>query len=113
MAEGETRISGLLESEDVLNTAGRGAGPGRRTSRATAPGVWRVTGGVGNWRPPAPLDFGNSGTGSRLVMGAVATTPITAIFTGDAVLALAAHGAGARPARRRSARAMKGRGPRR
>ncbi len=41
--------------------------------------------GVGGWREPdAALDFGNSGTGSRLMMGAVATTPITAIFTGDA-----------------------------
>jgi 3-phosphoshikimate 1-carboxyvinyltransferase len=52
------------------------------------PGRWRVRGtGVGNWRAPkAPLDFGNSGTGSRLVMGAMATTPITAVFTGDASL---------------------------
>jgi 3-phosphoshikimate 1-carboxyvinyltransferase len=47
-----------------------------------------VTGvGVGNWKAPAEaLDFGNSGTGSRLVMGAVATTPIRATFTGDASL---------------------------
>ena len=52
------------------------------------PGRWRVTGtGVGNWKSPtAELDFGNSGTGSRLVMGAMATTPITAVFTGDASL---------------------------
>ena len=42
---------------------------------------------MGNWQSPeAELDFGNSGTGSRLVMGAMATTPITAIFTGDASL---------------------------
>jgi len=42
---------------------------------------------VGNWRnPKSELDFGNSGTGSRLVMGAMATTPITAVFTGDASL---------------------------
>ena len=42
---------------------------------------------MGNWKSPkAELDFGNSGTGSRLVMGAMATTPITAMFTGDASL---------------------------
>jgi 3-phosphoshikimate 1-carboxyvinyltransferase len=43
--------------------------------------------GVGGWRRPEDvLDFGNSGTGSRLVMGAMATTPVTAVFTGDASL---------------------------
>ena len=45
-----------------------------------------------------PLDFGNSGTGSRLVMGAMATTPITAVFTGDAVSAVPPDGAGGRAA---------------
>jgi 3-phosphoshikimate 1-carboxyvinyltransferase len=51
-------------------------------------GEWRVHGvGVGGFREPADvLDFGNSGTGVRLTMGAVATTPITTIFTGDASL---------------------------
>jgi 3-phosphoshikimate 1-carboxyvinyltransferase len=51
-------------------------------------GLWRVWGtGVGGWGKPAgALDFGNSGTGSRLVMGAMATAPITAVFTGDASL---------------------------
>jgi len=87
LADGETRISGLLESGDVHSTAGAlqgfGAeltpeGPGRRRVRGT---------GVGNWQSPkSELDFGNSGTGSRLVMGAMATTPITAVFTGDASL---------------------------
>jgi 3-phosphoshikimate 1-carboxyvinyltransferase len=87
MADGETRISGLLESEDVLNTAGA-----VRTLGASVvhdgEGHWRVNGvGVGQWRQPGEvLDFGNSGTGSRLMMGAVATTPITATFTGDASL---------------------------
>ena len=87
MAEGESRIAGLLESEDVLNTAGGGPGLGRN-GRARQDGVWRVTGvGLGGWRAPgAALDFGNSGTGSRLMMGAVATTPITVSFTGDASL---------------------------
>jgi len=87
LAEGETRISGLLESGDVHSTAGALRGFGADLT-AEGPGRWRVRGtGVGRWRSPASeLDFGNSGTGSRLVMGAMATTPITAVFTGDASL---------------------------
>ena len=87
LAEGETRISGLLESGDVHSTAGALRGFGAELT-AEGPGRWRVKGtGVGNWKTPgADLDFGNSGTGSRLVMGAMATTPITATFTGDASL---------------------------
>jgi 3-phosphoshikimate 1-carboxyvinyltransferase len=81
---GETRISGLLEAEDVLNTA-RAMRQFGADVRHSAPGVWRVFGmGVGGWaRPSAELDFGNSGTGARLVMGAMATTSISAVFTGD------------------------------
>ncbi len=87
IALGETRISGLLESEDVLNTANAVRALGATVTR-DGEGAWRVTGGgVGNWRQPDDvLDFGNSGTGSRLMMGAVATTPITVVFTGDASL---------------------------
>ena len=87
LAEGETRISGLLESGDVHSTAGALRGFGAELT-AEGPGRWRVVGtGVGNWKSPgSELDFGNSGTGSRLVMGAMATTPITAVFTGDASL---------------------------
>lgn len=87
LANGETRITGLLESGDVHSTAGALRGFGA-TLTQEGPGRWRVVGlGVGNWKSPsAELDFGNSGTGSRLVMGAMATTPITAIFTGDASL---------------------------
>lgn len=87
MALGETRISGLLEAEDVLNTAKAAAAFGATVERL-GPGDWRVTGtGVGGWaEPEGVLDFGNSGTGSRLMMGAMATTPISAVFTGDASL---------------------------
>ncbi len=87
LAQGETRISGLLESGDVHSTAGALRGFGAELT-AEGPGRWRVKGtGVGSWQSPkAELDFGNSGTGSRLVMGAMATTPITAVFTGDASL---------------------------
>jgi 3-phosphoshikimate 1-carboxyvinyltransferase len=87
LATGETRITGLLESGDVHSTAGALRGLGAELT-AEGPGRWRVRGtGVGNWQSPkGELDFGNSGTGSRLVMGAMATTPITATFTGDASL---------------------------
>jgi 3-phosphoshikimate 1-carboxyvinyltransferase len=87
LAVGETRITGLLEAEDVLNTAEAMRAFGAKVTR-DAPGSWRVSGvGVGGFAAPeGVLDFGNSGTGSRLVMGAMATTPIAATFTGDASL---------------------------
>ena len=84
LAAGETRISGLLESGDVQSTAGAVRALGATVTR-DGPGAWRVTGAP--WKSPAePLDFGNSGTGSRLVMGAVAGQGISATFTGDASL---------------------------
>ncbi|MEJ0025095.1 MAG: 3-phosphoshikimate 1-carboxyvinyltransferase [Rhizomicrobium sp.] len=84
---GETAITGLLEAEDVLNTAAAMRAFGAAVTH-DGPGAWRVRGtGVGGWgEPDNVLDFGNSGTGSRLVMGAMATAPITAVFTGDASL---------------------------
>ena len=84
LSVGETRIAGLLEAEDVLNTAQAVRLLGAHAERE-APGAWRVRGvGVGGFcEPDTVLDFGNSGTGSRLVMGAVATTPVTVVFTGD------------------------------
>jgi 3-phosphoshikimate 1-carboxyvinyltransferase len=87
LAVGETRISGLLEGEDVLNTGRAMRALGARVERVGG-GDWRVQGvGVtGFAEPAAPLDFGNSGTGCRLVMGAVAGCPITATFDGDASL---------------------------
>jgi 3-phosphoshikimate 1-carboxyvinyltransferase len=84
---GETRISGLLEGEDVLNTGKAMRALGATVERV-AEGRWRVHGvGVGGFRAPeGVLDFGNSGTGCRLVMGAVAGCPVTATFDGDASL---------------------------
>ena len=87
MAVGETRITGLLEGQDVLDTA-----KAMQTFGATVtqhgPGAWSVNGvGVGGFQEPADvIDCGNSGTGVRLVMGTMATTPMTATFTGDASL---------------------------
>jgi 3-phosphoshikimate 1-carboxyvinyltransferase len=87
LAVGETRISGLLEGEDVLNTGNAMRALGAQVERV-GEGEWRVHGvGVGGFRAPAQvLDFGNSGTGCRLVMGALAGCPITATFDGDASL---------------------------
>jgi 3-phosphoshikimate 1-carboxyvinyltransferase len=87
LAVGETRISGLLEGEDVLNTAKSMRTLGAKVER-TGEFAWSVHGvGVAGFaQPEVPLDFGNSGTGCRLVMGAVAGCPITAVFDGDASL---------------------------
>lgn len=87
LAVGETRISGLLEAEDVLNTASAMRAYGAVVKRQ-GPGLWSVHGvGVGGLSAPTePLDFGNSGTGSRLVMGMAATTPVISVFTGDSSL---------------------------
>lgn len=87
LAVGETRITGLLEGEDVIDT-GRAMQAFGATVERLGAGEWRVEGvGVGGFREPADvIDHGNSGTGVRLVMGAMATTDITATFTGDASL---------------------------
>jgi 3-phosphoshikimate 1-carboxyvinyltransferase len=87
LAVGETRISGLLEGEDVLNTAKAMQALGAQVERI-GDFAWSVRGvGVAGFAAPrAPLDFGKSGTGCRLVMGAVAGCPIAATFDGDASL---------------------------
>ena len=87
LSVGESKISGLLEGEDVLNTAKSMRALGARVERI-GDFAWKVDGvGVGGFaKPEKPLDFGNSGTGCRLVMGAVAGCPISAVFDGDASL---------------------------
>jgi len=87
LAVGETRITGLLEGADVINTSRAMRALGATVER-TGEGAWRIHGvGVAGLAAPAgPLDFGNSGTGCRLVIGAVAGCPITATFDGDASL---------------------------
>jgi 3-phosphoshikimate 1-carboxyvinyltransferase len=84
---GETRITGLLEGEDVINTGKAMRALGATVER-TGDGAWTVRGvGVAGFaQPAAALYFGNSGTGCRLVMGAVAGCPIEAVFDGDASL---------------------------
>ncbi len=87
VAVGETRITGLLEADDVLRTVDALRALGARVDR-DADGVWHVFGrGVGGLAEPASvLDMGNSGTGARLLMGLLATHPFTSFFTGDASL---------------------------
>jgi len=87
LAVGETRISGLLEGEDVLSTAAAMRAMGASVERL-GDGEWSVHGvGVGSLlQPQAALDMGNSGTSTRLLMGLVASHPITASFVGDASL---------------------------
>ncbi|WP_300070938.1 3-phosphoshikimate 1-carboxyvinyltransferase [uncultured Ruegeria sp.] len=87
MAVGETKISGLLEGEDVLDTAKAMRAFGAEVTDH-GNGEWTVHGvGVGGFaEPDQVIDCGNSGTGVRLIMGAMATCPISATFTGDASL---------------------------
>jgi 3-phosphoshikimate 1-carboxyvinyltransferase len=81
---GETTISGMLEGEDVLHTADVMQALGARVER-TGDRAWRVHGvGIAGFaQPTRKLDFGNSGTGVRLAIGAVAGAPVTATFDGD------------------------------
>ena len=84
---GRTRIGGLLESQDVLDTAKAMRAFGAEVMDQ-GQGDWEVHGvGTGGFAEPDDVvDCGNSGTGARLIMGAMATTPIAATFTGDASL---------------------------
>jgi 3-phosphoshikimate 1-carboxyvinyltransferase len=87
LAVGETRISGLLEGEDVLRTAAAMRALGAEVIE-TRPGAWRVAGrGVGGLDEPEDvLDMGNSGTAARLLTGILASHPLFAVMTGDASL---------------------------
>ena len=87
MAVGKTEISGLLEGQDVLDTAKAMEAFGASVTNH-GDGNWTVHGvGVGGFsEPDGVIDCGNSGTGVRLIMGAMATHDMTATFTGDASL---------------------------
>lgn len=87
LAVGKSTVQGLLEGEDVLATAAAMRAMGATIERG-ADGVWTVNGvGVGGLlQPQTALDMGNSGTSTRLLMGLVASHPITATFVGDASL---------------------------
>ena len=84
LTRGESEISGLLESDDVLRTAEAVAAFGARVERADD--LWRVTGHGEFRQPPGPVDCGNSGTAARLLMGAAGAFRVEAAFDGDASL---------------------------
>jgi 3-phosphoshikimate 1-carboxyvinyltransferase len=86
LAHGETRITGLLEGEDVINTGKAMSAMGASVRKDGD--TWIVT-GTGNGcllAPEAPLDFGNAGTGCRLTMGLVGVYDFDSTFIGDASL---------------------------
>jgi 3-phosphoshikimate 1-carboxyvinyltransferase len=87
LSVGETRVTGLLEGEDVLNT-GKACAQLGATIERLGEGEWSIRGtGLGSiLEPRERLDFGNAGTGSRLMMGVVGGHGITARFDGDASL---------------------------
>jgi 3-phosphoshikimate 1-carboxyvinyltransferase len=87
LAVGETRITGLLQGEDVLRTAAAMRALGAEVTH-DADGTWRVAGrGVGGLTEPADvLDMGNSGTAARLLCGILASHRLFAVMTGDASL---------------------------
>lgn len=86
LAVGQTRVSGLLEGEDVMATAAAMRTMGAQIEKTGA--EWRIHGvGIGSLlEPKAALDMGNSGTSTRLLMGLTASHAITATFIGDASL---------------------------
>jgi 3-phosphoshikimate 1-carboxyvinyltransferase len=106
LSVGETRITGLLEGEDVLDTARAMRAFGAEVTQG-GPGEWTVHGvGVGGFAEPSDvIDCGNSGTGVRLIMGAMATSAIAATFTGDASLRKRPMGRVTEPLARFGARA--------
>jgi 3-phosphoshikimate 1-carboxyvinyltransferase len=87
LAIGETKVRGLLEGDDVLRTAAACQALGAQVTREPD-GTWRIAGvGIGGLHQPEDvLDFGNAGTGSRLMMGVAGSHPVTVTFDGDASL---------------------------
>ncbi|MBY5916115.1 3-phosphoshikimate 1-carboxyvinyltransferase [Rhizobium leguminosarum] len=86
LASGETRITGLLEGEDVINTGRAMQAMGARIRKVGEQWVIEGTGNGALLAPDAPLDFGNAGTGVRLTMGLVGTYDFRSTFIGDASL---------------------------
>ncbi|BCH21228.1 3-phosphoshikimate 1-carboxyvinyltransferase [Mesorhizobium sp. L-8-3] len=86
LAAGETRITGLLEGDDVMRTGEAMKAMGAHIRKAGDTWIIRGTGNGALLQPEAPLDFGNAGTGSRLTMGLVGSYDMETTFIGDASL---------------------------
>ena len=110
LATGRTRITGLLEGEDILCTARALQALGCPITKAG--GVWEVLGrGVGGLEAPTgDLDFGNAGTGARLMMGVIAGHDITVRMTGDASLSRRPMGRVLKPLRQMGLEVLDGAG---
>lgn len=108
LATGRTRISGLLEGEDILCTARALEAMGCPITNSA--GVWEVLGrGVGGLRQPdGAVDFGNAGTGVRLMMGVIAGHDMTVRLTGDASLSRRPMGRVLAPLRRMGLEVLNG-----
>jgi len=83
LASGETRITGLLEGEDVINTGKAMRAMGASIEKVGAEWIIQGTGNGALLAPEAPLDFGNAGTGCRLTMGLVGVYDFESTFVGD------------------------------
>lgn len=86
LAAGETRITGLLEGEDVMRTGEAMKAMGAQITKSAGEWIIKGTGNGALLQPEGPLDFGNAGTGSRLTMGLVGTYDMETTFIGDASL---------------------------
>jgi len=86
LAAGETRITGLLEGEDVINTGRAMAAMGAEIEKDGNTWIIHGTGNGALMAPETPLDFGNAGTGCRLTMGLVGVYDFPSTFIGDASL---------------------------
>jgi 3-phosphoshikimate 1-carboxyvinyltransferase len=86
LASGETRVAGLLEGEDVLNTGKAMQAIGAVIRKEGDAWIINGTGNGALLAPEVPLDFGNSGTGARLIMGLAGVYDFDTVFTGDASL---------------------------
>lgn len=88
MAAGQTTITGLLEGDDIMATAAAARALGATVEKHGD--EWRVqgVGPAGFTQPQQPLDMGNAGTGCRLLMGALAGSPVTATIVGDESLSV-------------------------
>ena len=86
LADGESRLSGLLWGGDAASTAGAlhalGGLPGTLPRDGSEIRV-RGVGLQGLFAPETPVDLGNSGTGARLLLGVLAGAGVPATLTGD------------------------------
>ncbi|TPK74044.1 3-phosphoshikimate 1-carboxyvinyltransferase [Mesorhizobium sp. B2-4-15] len=107
LASGETRITGLLEGEDVMRTGAAMKAMGAHIEKRGTEWVIRGTGNGALLQPEGPLDFGNAGTGSRLTMGLVGTYDMETTFIGDASLSSRPMGRVLEPLRQMGVQVLK------